>query len=653
MSGLYRCLATLFLAFFLFASHAVFSQTDNTAAETVVHLLSYVSMDYPGAVQDGKVIDESEYNEQKDFSEQAYKLVDEGHFLKDEDKMQILIQIKELINEVHSKASAAEISIIANKVKGEIITLTGIQTAPSKWPSLENGQKLFTVTCAPCHGQSGNGDGPLGESLDPQPSNFHDAELMGNFSAFQAYNSIRLGVPGTAMVPYPNYSDAELWDLAFYVKSIRFRDSKMDTLLLRNTFEDIYQKVGLANVANLTDNELLDSIKLIQASKSDNQAELAALRLLRPTAEQAVNSLPTAIQGLKDAMESYTAGNRTLARTQAISAYLEGIEPVEAQLRTKNSDFVASLETQMFNVRQAIEKDKGPEIVKEEVDKALAIINQAQEMMQSQKLNYWLTFIIAASIFLREALEAFLIIAVVLALIKSANAKKALPWLHGGWITAVVAGIAGWFLSGYIVKFGGRNREVMEGLVSLFAVAVLIFVGFWLHSKTEARQWTHFIKDKIGGYLKKDRMLGLAVFSFIVVFREAFEVILFLQAVSLEAAQKNQSAIGLGVVAAALIVVGIAYAFLKYSKMVPVRQLFRYSSWIIVLLAIILMGKGIHSLQESGWVSVTNIKMFRAEWLGIYPSLQTLLGQIALVILIVGTFVIRDARAKKEMLKKT
>src|SRR5699024_10284664 len=197
------------------------------------------------------------------------------------------------------------------------------------------------------------------------------------------------------------------------------------------------------------------------------------------------------------------------------------------------------------------------------------------------------------------------------------NSRKALPWLHGGWITAVICGIAGWFLSDYIIQFGGKNREVMEGLVSLLAVLILIYVGFWLHNQTHAKKWTIFIKDKIGGYLNKDRMFGLAAFSFMVVFREAFEVILFLQAISLEAGDQNQSAIGLGVLAAVLIIAIIALAFLKYSKKIPVRQLFRYSSWIIVLLAIILIGKGFHALQESGWISVTNLSAsLRAEWLG-------------------------------------
>src|SRR5690606_36223209 len=199
-----------------------------------------------------------------------------------------------------------------------------------------------------------------------------------------------------------------------------------------------------------------------------------------------------------------------------------------------------------LKVRQAIEKDKGVEILQEETEKALELIDQANELLQSHKLSYWMTFIMAASIMLREGLEAFLILAVVLALIRTSGVKKALPWLHGGWITAVLFGIAGWFLSDYIIQFGGKNREIMEGLIALFAVFVLIYVGFWLHNHSHTKKWKAFIENKVGRYLHKDKMFGLAAFSFMVVFREVFEVILFLQAINLDTNPENKSAIGLG-----------------------------------------------------------------------------------------------------------
>ena len=127
-------------------------------------------------------------------------------------------------------------------------------------------------------------------------------------------------------------------------------------------------------------------------------------------------------------------------------------------------------------------------------------------------------------------------------------------------------------------------------------------------------------------------MIGLAFFSFMVVFREAFESILFLQAIGLETESGDQSSIGFGVLAAFALIGLLAFLFLKYSKKIPVRQLFRYSSWVITLLAIILIGKGIHAIQEAGWLSVTGFPVsLKIDWLGIYPTTETLISQVVLL----------------------
>jgi high-affinity iron transporter len=117
-----------------------------------------------------------------------------------------------------------------------------------------------------------------------------------------------------------------------------------------------------------------------------------------------------------------------------------------------------------------------------------------------------------------------------------------------------------------------------------------------------------------------------------VVFREAFESILFLQAIGLETQSGDQSSIGFGVFAAFALIGLLAVLFLKYSKKIPVRQLFRYSSWIITLLAVILIGKGVHAIQEAGWISVTGFSnSFKIDWLGIYPTLESQMSQLVLL----------------------
>lgn len=617
------------------------STEDEKTIQTVIHLLSYISLDYSEAVEDGVIIDDFEYNEQIEFSNQVLDLVQTRDFLQEHEK-EVLSKIQNLVTSIGKKLPEFVISEIADDIKNQIIIITGAKTAPLIWPNNDNGKQLYKFLCQDCHGQNGDGQGKLAATSDPAPSNFLDHEFMARFSAYQAFNSIKLGVPGTSMRPYSELSEEEIWDLAFYVKSLRFGKNAIDSVELQAIFNDLYSQINLAEVSNLTDHELLDTLS--QFHDNPDKA-LTALRTTMPDASNLTVSLIVARQELNSALENYKSGNKTLARTHALNAYLEGIEPVETRLRSIDSKFVLEIERQMLKVRQTIERDLGVEQLNIEVNHALKMIDDADQKLKGQTLNFWLTFILAASIMLREGLEAFLILAVVLALIRSTGARKALPWLHGGWIAAVILGFIGWYLSDYILQMSGKSREVMEGFVSLFAVVVLIWAGFWLHDKSHAQQWTKFIKEKIGGYLEKDKMFGLAFFSFMVVFREAFEVILFLQAISLEAQPGHESAVGLGVFSATIFIAIFAYVFLKYSKMIPVRQLFKFSSWVIVLLAIILLGKGIRSLQESGMVPVTTLPEFlHADILGIYPTLQSIGAQILLIIIVVVSYYLNQRK---------
>lgn len=643
-----RFLMALLLIFLAFSK--VTAQSNDKNIETVVHLLDYIARDYPEGVQNGEIVNADEYEEMLEFSWQAHDLTKEGTFLPEENK-DLLEDLEQLKMLIEGKKSETEVAELSRHIRNTLIGITGIQTAPTRWPEATQGRQLYALHCASCHGTKGYGDGELSDGLDPAPSDFHDLDLMRQVSPFQAYNTIKLGVTGTTMRAFSELTEDQLWDLAFYIKGLRFDDDNTDEKTLRAHFDNLFPEINLKDIATHSDDELLASL----SEKSGNSEEqLRALRLLAPTGDEAHSSLIIAKEQLNAALKNYTEGNKSLARNNALTAYLEGIEPVEARLNANDPAFTVKVEQQMLKVRQAIEKDMGVKTLQEETTKALALIDQAEDLLKSHKLNYWMTFIMAASIMLREGLEAFLILAVVLALIRTSGVKKALPWLHGGWISAVALGIVGWFLSDYIIQFGGKNREIMEGLITLFAVVVLIYVGFWLHNNSHTKKWKEFIENRIGRYLQKDRMFGLAAFSFMVVFREAFEVILFLQAINLESAPENKSAIGLGALVAVICIGIMVYLFQKYSRRIPVRQLFRYSSWIIVLLAIILIGKGFHSLQESGWISVTGIPaLFRIDWLGFYPTMETILAQFGLLIFIYIIYKISNQRINQNALKNS
>ena len=190
-----------------------------------------------------------------------------------------------------------------------------------------------------------------------------------------------------------------------------------------------------------------------------------------------------------------------------------------------------------------------------------------------------------------------------------------------------------WFASGLLLSMSGLSRELLEGGISLLAVLVLIYVGFWLHRYSEMKKWRAFLETKLKAGLNKGSYLALAVVAFMAVFREAFEVVLFLRAIWIDLEPSGQNLAGLGILTSLGILIVLSYFAVKESKKLPIGMLFKVCSWTMMALAVILIGKGIHSLQEAGLIGANSAAIpLRIDLLGIYPSYQTSVAQIVLIL---------------------
>jgi high-affinity iron transporter len=159
-------------------------------------------------------------------------------------------------------------------------------------------------------------------------------------------------------------------------------------------------------------------------------------------------------------------------------------------------------------------------------------------------------------------------------------------------------------------------------------------MGFWLHRKTEIGRWRSFIEDMAKSAVTGKSLLGLWVIAFMAVFREAFEIVLFMRALLLESGPQAQLPMILGILSSLILVFILATALLKFSAKVPIRQLFDVSSLLMVFLAFTLIGKALHSFQESGLLSVTEFPIpVRIDLLGVYPTYETFVPQMITLIL--------------------
>jgi mono/diheme cytochrome c family protein len=93
---------------------------------------------------------------------------------------------------------------------------------PEKTPELlEQGRASFQRNCASCHGEKGTGDGFAAVGLNPKPRNFTTEPFKNGARPPQIFETLRHGIPGTAMVPFVHLPAQERWALAYWVEELR------------------------------------------------------------------------------------------------------------------------------------------------------------------------------------------------------------------------------------------------------------------------------------------------------------------------------------------------------------------------------------------------------------------------------------------------
>jgi high-affinity iron transporter len=179
----------------------------------------------------------------------------------------------------------------------------------------------------------------------------------------------------------------------------------------------------------------------------------------------------------------------------------------------------------------------------------------------------------------------------------------------------------------------------MEGFITVFAAAALFYVGYWLHTRSETKKWQAFLQDKIKSNLSSKSIFGLMGISFFAVYREAFEVVLFYQALWLQN-EDNHQAVLWGFFAGVAVLVAVTLGVLKLGLKVPLKYFFRVTGALLYVMAFIFAGTGIKELQAAGWVSTTPLNFLpQVPSMGIYPMVETLAAQALILCAFIATSV--------------
>lgn len=552
-------------------------------AQLVLHVVDYVAVDYAAAVSAGRVIDSGEFAEMQEFTRRA---IDEIEALPANDARAALArQATQLARLVEGKADPVEVRASGIALRSAIIEAYGVTTVPAHPPRLDLGRRVYAQNCAPCHGLDGRGHGPAAAGLEPAPSDFHDAGRMAQRSLYGLYSTVTLGVEGTAMASFDLLGEQERWSVAAWVAQ--------------------FSAGGAAPL--------------------DRASALLA-----------------------ESAAAYGDGRRDDAERLAIRAYLDGFEPVEAGLAALDPALVRETEAQMMELRGALDRGAPPDEVERRVDALEARFARARDVLDAPTgLSPVTAFVSSFLILAREGLEAILVLAAVMAFVRRAGRSEALPYVHAGWLAALGAGALTWAAATFAIEVSGAGREITEGATALIAAAMLLYVGYWLHDKAHAKAWSRFIGQQVGHALGRRTRWALAAVAFLAVYREVFEVVLFYQALWVQAGPQGLRGVLAGLVAAAVALGGVAWLILRYSVRLPIGPFFAVTSIVLAAMAVVFAGRGVAALQEAGVVSVTPIRFVSLPAVGLFPTTQTLAAQALMALAVAASFHLAARSARR------
>ncbi len=242
----------------------------------------------------------------------------------------------------------------------------------------------------------------------------------------------------------------------------------------------------------------------------------------------------------------------------------------------------------------------------------------------------------AAVILLREGLEALLVVAALLAFLQRSGHADKQGWVWAGGLAGIAASVVVALTAQVVLDRAAANvsREAIEGATGLVAAALLLYVGYWLHSKASLAAWQKYIHERSTAALARNSLVGLASIAFLAVFREGAETVLFYIGIA-PGIGLADLLLGLAIGAGGLVALGILV--LVVGLRVPVRPFFLAATVLIYYLCLKFVGTGIHALQVAGVARATPAPRVPAwDWLGVFPTWETTLAQLAVLLLILA-----------------
>ncbi|MDO4427274.1 MAG: FTR1 family protein [Moraxella sp.] len=347
-------------------------------------------------------------------------------------------------------------------------------------------------------------------------------------------------------------------------------------------------------------------------------------------ADERVN-LAYGIGLLEQGLDDFQQGNLTDGQAK-LSEFITSWVVFEGEVSTRNPTLYAQIESQI-----PIIMAKG-DLASQ--DKLSNIINDLKAINPTARYGV----VDSMLILLREGLEALLIVVALITALNASHQPQGKKWVYGGVGVGLVGSVAG-AVALYTLfpqMTSGASREALEGVVGIVAVVMMIGIGAWLHSKSSVKAWNAYIQHQLGKAMTTGSFISLFLLSFLSVFREGAETILFYVGI-LPSIAMVDFLLGIGLALTILAVVAII--LFKTSLKLPIPLLFKILTVTIYVLGFKILGVSILALQLTNHLPRTIIDLPSMDMIGFYPSVQGIIAQM----IYMGILIILQFYAKNNL----
>ncbi|PWI33270.1 iron permease [Vibrio albus] len=338
---------------------------------------------------------------------------------------------------------------------------------------------------------------------------------------------------------------------------------------------------------------------------------------------------------VSSAISQYQNGQTNSAIMSVQDTYFDIFEAsgMENALGARDSGFKAELEGYFTRMVSMMKAGSPVSELQDMHGQMKVALQQGADTLSQSGDGWWAMLIASLTIILREGLEALLIVAAITAYLIKNQAQDKVYIVKNSVIVGLVASLITAVIFQWLFTNSGASRELLEGITMLIAVVVLFFMSYWLLSKVEASQWKRYLENKLSASITTGSLFGLWFASFLAVYREGAETVLFYYALASGASSVALAGMFSGLAVGSAVLIAIFFV-MRYSVVkLPLKPFFIFTGSFMYLMAFVFSGKGVLELIEGKLFEPTLMPgLPEVSLLGIYPYMETLIPQGVLIL---------------------